>query len=170
MRFEMFTEHEVELFAFPIIFFNLSEFFLSICMQHTDKKYQESGFWGHFLVLCTAGSLELPGVSPPGPPPRLCPGPTGWLIVPPRQPATPGNEIRSLHIVLSAGYHFHPLSSRQIWPTTINFLKKAWRQIMQTTRIITNLLCQSKTYTMTKIHADFQEKQSKTFKLFLAIC
>ena len=66
------------------------------------KMYQESGFWGHFLVLCTAGSLELPGASPPGP--------TGELIAPPppRQTATPGNEIRSLHVVLSAGYQFHP--------------------------------------------------------------
>ena len=62
----MFTEHEVELFALHINFFNLM---LLICMQHTDKNvprkwlcgtvkmYQESGF----LVLCTAGSLKLPG-------------------------------------------------------------------------------------------------------------
>ena len=35
---EMFTEHEVEIFAVHINFFNLNEFFLSICMQHTDKK------------------------------------------------------------------------------------------------------------------------------------
>ena len=83
MRFEMFTEHEVELFAFPINFFNLNELFLSICMQHTNKKYQESVFGGNFLVLCTAASLELPGASLPGPPPGLCPGSTGWLIVPP---------------------------------------------------------------------------------------
>ena len=72
------------------------------------KMYQESGFSGDiFLVLCTAGSLELPEASPPGPPPGLCPGPTGRLIAPPRQTATPGNEVRSLHIVLSAGYHFY---------------------------------------------------------------
>ena len=27
------------------------------------KMYQESGFWGHFFVLCTAGSLELPAAN-----------------------------------------------------------------------------------------------------------
>ena len=65
--------------------------------------------WGHFLVLCTAGLLELPGALPLGPPPGLCPGLTGELIaLPPRQPATPGNEIQSLHVVLLAGYHFYP--------------------------------------------------------------
>ena len=118
MRFEMFTEHEVELFALHINFFNLNEFFLSVCMQHTDKKFTKKvAFWGHFLVLCNAGSLELPGALPPGP--------TGGLIAAPTQPAAPGNEIRSLHIVLSAGYI--PLSSmpsRQIWPTTLNSFKK----------------------------------------------
>ena len=73
MRFEMFTEDVVEIFALHIIFFNLNEFFLSVCMQHTDKMYQESGccfFFlggGHFLALCTAGSLELPETSPLGP-------------------------------------------------------------------------------------------------------
>ena len=77
------------------------------------KMYQENGFLGaFFLVLCTAGSLELPGASAPRPPPGPCLGLTGGggggLIAPPRQPATPGNEIRSLHIVLSAGYHCHP--------------------------------------------------------------
>ena len=49
MRFEMFTEHEVELFALHINFFNLNEFFISICMHHTEKMYQESGFWGGFF-------------------------------------------------------------------------------------------------------------------------
>ena len=108
MRFEMFTEHEVELFALHLNFFNLNEFFLSICSTQI-KMYQESGFWGHFLVLCTAGSQELPGASPPRP--------TGGLIAPPpRQPATPGNEIRSLHIVLSAGYHFHPCPHDKFGP------------------------------------------------------
>ena len=29
--------------------------------------YKENGFWRHFLALCTAGLLELPGASPPGP-------------------------------------------------------------------------------------------------------
>ena len=32
MRFEMFTKHEVELFALHINFFNLNEFLLSICI------------------------------------------------------------------------------------------------------------------------------------------
>ena len=69
MRFEMFTEHEVELFALYINFFNLNEFFLSICMQHTDKNVPRKWLLGGtFLVLCTAGSLELPS-----------PGPTGGL-------------------------------------------------------------------------------------------
>ena len=82
-------------------------------------------FWGHFLVLCTAGSLELLGALSLGPPPGLCSGPTGGLIAAPTQPAAPGNEIRSLHIVLSAGYHCHPcMPSRQIWPTTLNSFKK----------------------------------------------
>ena len=101
MRFEMFTEHEVELFALHTNFFNLNEFFLSICMQHTDKNLPRKWLLGGiFLVLCTAGSLELLGALPPGP--------TGGLIAAPTQPAAPGNEIRSLHIVRSAGYHCHP--------------------------------------------------------------
>ena len=75
--------------------------------------YQESGLLGHFLVLCTAGSLELPGPLPP-------------LLAPPRQPATPGNEIR-FNIAYRA-FGRIPLSSMpsgQIWPTTPNSLKKA---------------------------------------------
>ena len=117
MRFEMFTEHEVELFALHINFINLNEFFLSICMQHIDKNVPRKWFWGHFfLVLCTAGSLELPGASPPGPPPGLCPGSTVVLIAPPRQPATPGNEIRSLHVALSAEYHFYPCPHDKFGP------------------------------------------------------
>ena len=65
MRFEMFTEHEVEIFALRINFFNLNEFFLSICMQHTDKKVPRKWFFGGiFFILCTAGSLELPGALP----------------------------------------------------------------------------------------------------------
>ena len=108
MRFEMFTEHKVKLFALHINFFNLNQFFLSICMQHTDKNLPRKWLFGHFLVLCTAGSLELPGALPPGPLPGLCPGSTGGLIAASTHPAAPGNEIRSLHIVLSAGYHCHP--------------------------------------------------------------
>ena len=69
--------------------------------------YQESGFWGAFFgtVYC-----RIAGALTPGPPPGLCPGPTVGLIAPspppPRQPATPGNEIRSLHIELSTGTTF----------------------------------------------------------------
>ena len=40
-------------------------------------------FGGIFSVLCTAGSLELPGASSPGPSPGLCPGTTRRLIAPP---------------------------------------------------------------------------------------
>ena len=116
MRFEMFTEHEVELFALYINFFNLNQFFLSICMQHTDKNLPRKWLWGHFLVLCTAGSLELPGALPLGPPSGLCPGSTGGLIAASTHPAAPGNEIRSLHIVLSAGYHCHPCPHDKFGP------------------------------------------------------
>ena len=115
MRFEMFTEHEVELLKiFGIVylhtnFFNLNKFFLSICMQHTDKNVPRKWFFGGiFLVLCTAGLLKLLGALPPGL--------TGGLIAPPRQPATPGNERRSLHIMLSAGYHFHPCPHDKFGP------------------------------------------------------
>ena len=72
-------------------------------MQHTDKMYQESGLGGgHFFALCTAGSLELPETSLPW---------THWrggVTAPPRQAAALGNDIRSLHIVPSEKYHFHP--------------------------------------------------------------
>ena len=52
MRFEMFTEHEVELFALHINFLNLNEFFLSICMQHTDKNVQIKWFFGGIFWYC----------------------------------------------------------------------------------------------------------------------
>ena len=71
MRFEMFAEHEVELFALHINFFNLIEFFLSICMQHTDKNVPRKCFLGHFFgtVYCRiAGASE-----------GFAPGPTGGL-------------------------------------------------------------------------------------------
>ena len=56
----MFTEHEVELFALHINLSNLNEFFLLICMQHTDKNVLRKWLLGRIiLVLCTAGSLEL---------------------------------------------------------------------------------------------------------------
>ena len=73
-------------------------------------------FGGHFLVLCTAGSLDLPGALPPGPPPGLCPWSTRGLIAAPTQPAAPGNEIRSLNIVLSVGYHCHPCPHNKFGP------------------------------------------------------
>ena len=116
MRFEMFTEHEVELFALHINFFNLNEFFFSICMQHTDKNVPRKCLLGaFFLVLCTAGSLELPGASHPGPHQGSALDPWGAYSAP-RQPATPGNEIRSLNIVLSAGYHFYPCPHDKFGP------------------------------------------------------
>ena len=78
MRFEIFTEHEVELFALHINFFNLNEFFISSCMQHTDKNVLRKWVLGDiFLVLCNAGSLKLLGALPPGPPSGLCLGLTG---------------------------------------------------------------------------------------------
>ena len=55
--------------------------------------YQESSFLGHFLVLCTAGSLELPGASPPGPPTRALPWTHWGPYSPPIPPAAPGNDI-----------------------------------------------------------------------------
>ena len=77
-------------------------------MQHIDKSLPKKWLLGAFLVLCTAGSLELPGALPPGP--------TGGLIAAPTQPAAPGNEIRSLDIVLSAGYDCHPCPHDKFGP------------------------------------------------------
>ena len=109
MGFEMFTEHEVELFALHINFFNLNEFFLSICMQHTDKNLPRKWLFGGIFWYCVLqGRWSFQGLLPPEPPPELCPGPTGGLIAAPTEPAAPGNEIRSLYIVLSAGFHCHP--------------------------------------------------------------
>ena len=72
------------------------------------KIYQESGFLGAFFgtVYC-----RVAGASG-----GLPPGPTGGLIAAPTQPAAPGNEIRSLHIVLSAGYHCHPCPHDKFGP------------------------------------------------------
>ena len=103
MDFEMFTEHEIEIFALHIIFFSLNEFFLSICMQHTDKNVPRKWFFiGIFLFFCTAGSLELPG-----PHQGSALDPLGAYNTN-RPTAAPGNDLRSLHIVPWAGYHFHP--------------------------------------------------------------
>ena len=60
---------------------------------------QESVFWGHFFALCTAGLLELP---------EALPWTHGGLTATLRSPAAPANDLRSWHIVPSAGYHFHP--------------------------------------------------------------
>ena len=83
MRFEMFTEHEIELFALHInsmyiriliLFFNSNEFFLSICMEHTDKNvlrkcfFLGEGFFG--TVYCKIARAS--GASAAGPPPGLC--------------------------------------------------------------------------------------------------
>ena len=80
MRFEMFTEHEVELFALHINFFNLNEFFLSICMQRTDKNLPRKWLFGAFFgtVYCRVAGAS--GGFASRPPPGLCPGPTGGLI------------------------------------------------------------------------------------------
>ena len=45
---------------------------------------------------------ELPGPSPPGPPPGLCPGPAGGLTAPPRPPAVCSNDLRSLQVAPAA--------------------------------------------------------------------
>ena len=83
--------------------------FRSICMQHTDKNVPRKWLLGGIFWYCVLQDCwSFQGLRPLDPPPGLCPGPTGELIAPPRQPNTQGNEIRSLHIVPSAGYHFHP--------------------------------------------------------------
>ena len=67
MRFEMFTEHEVELFALHINinFFNLNEFFLSICMQHTDKNLPRKWLFGGILWYCVLqGRWSFRGLCP----------------------------------------------------------------------------------------------------------
>ena len=88
MRFEMFTEHEVEIFAFHIYVYNLNELFLSICVQHTDKNVPRKCFVGAFFytLYCRIAGTSG-GFAPwtptrallPGPPPGLCPGSTGRL-------------------------------------------------------------------------------------------
>ena len=46
---------------------------------------------------------ELPGASPPGPPPGLCPGPAGELTAPPRPPAVCSNDLRLLRVTMIDG-------------------------------------------------------------------
>ena len=124
MRFEMFTKLEVEL---HINFFNLNESFLSICLHHTDKNVPRKWFWGAFFgtVCC-----RIAGALTPGPPPGLCPGPTVGLITPP--PPQDNQLLQAIkygHCILSVWQV--PLSSmpsRQIWPTTLNSLKKGLRE------------------------------------------
>ena len=91
------------------------------------KMHQESDFcWGggHFQVLCIVGSLELPGASPTGPPSGLCLGPTGGSQRPPDP-----QLLQAMTYIAYRAFYGIPLSSmpsRQIWPTTLNFLKKAF--------------------------------------------
>ena len=77
MHFEMFTEHEFELFA---LHKNFS--FQFVCSTQI-KMYQESGFLGAFFgtVYCriTGASWGFSPWTPPG----LFPGSTGELIAPP---------------------------------------------------------------------------------------
>ena len=97
----MFTEHEAELSALHINFFNLNEFFFSIWMQHTDKNVPRKWLLGAFFGTVYCRIAGASGGFAPW---------TNWgaYSTPSRQTATPGNEIRSLHVVLSAGYQFHP--------------------------------------------------------------
>ena len=99
MRFEMFTEHGVEICALHIIFFNLNQFFLSVCMQHTDKSVPRKWFFGGIFdtLYCRTAGASRP-LDPLGP------------------AAAPGNDPRSLHIVPSAGYHFHPFPHDKFGP------------------------------------------------------
>ena len=75
MCFETLTEHEVEIFALHINFLNLNEFFFSVFMQHTDKMYQESGFWGAFFGTVYCRIAGASGNFIPWTPPQLCLGP-----------------------------------------------------------------------------------------------
>ena len=123
----MFTEHEVEIFALHINFFNLNELFFSLFMQHTDEMYQESGFWGAFFCTVYCRIAGASGNFAPWTRQRLCLGSTGegggGLAAPPRQATALGNDIRSLHIVPLARYHFHPCPHDKFGPP-LNSLKK----------------------------------------------
>ena len=52
-------------------------------LQGFSFSREKRGFLGHFQVTENARSQELPGASPPGHHPELCPGPTGGLTAPP---------------------------------------------------------------------------------------
>ena len=126
MRFEMFTKHEVQLFALHINFLNLNEFFLSICMQHTDKNVpRKCVFLGAFFSTVYCRIAGASGGFASWTPTKALPWTHWGTYTAPRLPATPGNEIRSLHIVLSAGYHFHPCPHDKFGPPFfLNSLKK----------------------------------------------
>ena len=70
--------------------------------------YQESGLLGAYFGTVY---FRITGASE-----GFAPGSNGRLIVPHRQPASPGDEIRSLHIVLSAGCHFYPCPHDKFGP------------------------------------------------------
>ena len=126
MRFEMLTEHEVELFALHINFFNLNEFFPSICMQHTDKNVPRKWLLGTFFGTVYCRIAGASGCFVPWTPIRALPW-THW-----RAYSTPDNQLTSYSrqwntVIAYRAFGRIPLSSmpsRQIWPTTINSFKK----------------------------------------------
>ena len=110
MRFEMFTKHEVEIFALHI------NFFLSACMQHTDKNVPRKWFFGAFswhFVLQDRWSFR-----------GLCSlDPLGAYST----PETPCCSRQWPVVTAYRAFGRIPLSSMpsgQIWPTTLNFFKK----------------------------------------------
>ena len=107
LRFEMFTEDEAEIFALHINFQFYANFSFKFVCSTQIKMHQESSFWGAFFWYCVLQNRwSFQGLRLLGPPQGLCPGPTGGLQHP-RPPAARGNDLWSLHIVPSAGYHFH---------------------------------------------------------------
>ena len=69
-----------------------------------------------------AKSQELPGASPPGPLPGLCPGPAGGLTAPPRPPAVLGNYLWSLRACLRHAIYlvqFHNFLKELPLPTQV---------------------------------------------------
>ena len=102
MRFKMFTKHEVEIFVLHINVFNLNEFFLSICMQHTDKNVPRKWvFWGHIFDTLYCRIARASRGFATWTPTRALPWTHWGLTAPPRPPAAPGNDLQvcSLHIV-----------------------------------------------------------------------
>ena len=81
------------------------------------KMYQESGFLGHFLDILYCRIAGASGGYAPW---------THWgLKAPPRPLVAQGNDLWSLHILPSAGYHFHLCPQDKFAPPpTLNSLKK----------------------------------------------